>query len=532
MNNSTAVYLEYIKKVCPTLEAEWLSKIVNCLENTSWEEPNSATDFNNIAVVALIEAEACKELSLRTLYLEIADEALNKGIELEGHPLCAAHLSMLMSMTGQMQKAWEFAWYGWLAALNVQDSPLDETSEIAIIYIPNKYHNFTSDFSKKFAKILTEEHKWNQYIMILSEALCRSFLVFYSSMGLRLLQVAVQVYPDSMELNFKLGVSSITNKQWEGIFYLHRASHLAAEDPRILQAIYLAYRDLGNLSLASKWFDRACQLRDRDPDDIKWQWTNLTNNSNLTYALFDEDILLAVEASFNSLVTSVLIAEGDWFETEMEFWRNWVKPGMTVIDVGANVGVYTFSAARRVGNQGKVLAVEPFSGCVRCLEETCRLNQLSWVKVCAGAASDRQGKARLSLCESSELNELVTDDHNPEIKPGTFEEVQCFTLDSLIEKESLNQVDIVKIDAEGHELSVLAGSEKILSEFAPVILYENIAGSKGSNLQVANYLISKGYQLFRYQPYIEDLIPIEDTADLQGNLNVIALPESKVTSVR
>jgi ribosomal protein L11 methylase PrmA len=61
-----------------------------------------------------------------------------------------------------------------------------------------------------------------------------------------------------------------------------------------------------------------------------------------------------------SIVTSVLIAEGDWFEKEMEFWRNWVKPGMTVIDVGANVGVYTFSAAVKVGSEGCVLAVDLF----------------------------------------------------------------------------------------------------------------------------------------------------------------------------
>lgn len=532
MNNSTKVYLDYLKKFCPTLEADLLSAITSSLDNTSWEEPTSATDFNNIAVVALIEAEACQDLSLRSLYLEIASEALNNGLELEKNPLCAAHLSMLMSMTGQMQQALEIAWSAWMAVLNLKNSEPTEQTQPLIVYLPQNQKKFFNNYlAESLYHIMKTPSPANQYLMILTEALCRSCLVFYSSMGLRLIQLAVQMFPAAVDLNYKLGISSITNKQWEGLFYLHRARQLSPNQSRILQALYLAYRDLGNIQVAQEYLELANQLYQQNPNDIELQWSQLSSDRILTYVPFDSNILLAVEASFSSFVTSVLMAEGDWFEKEMEFWRNWIKPGMTVIDVGANVGVYSFSAAQRVGDRGKVLAVEPFSGCVRCLEETCQLNQLSWVKVCAGAASDRQGTARLSLCPASELNELVSDDNTTEMRPGTFEEVACFTLDSLIEQENIAQVDIVKIDAEGHELSVLAGSETILSEFAPVILYENIAGSKGSNLPVANYLIGKGYKLFRYQPYLEDLIPIDDTEDLQGNLNVIALPESKVTSV-
>jgi FkbM family methyltransferase len=66
----------------------------------------------------------------------------------------------------------------------------------------------------------------------------------------------------------------------------------------------------------------------------------------------------------------------------MEFWRNSIREGMTVIDVGANAGVYTFSAAHRVGKTGKVIAIEPFSQCIQLLEETCRVNQFSWVYPC------------------------------------------------------------------------------------------------------------------------------------------------------
>jgi FkbM family methyltransferase len=233
-------------------------------------------------------------------------------------------------------------------------------------------------------------------------------------------------------------------------------------------------------------------------------------------------MLLAVEPSFQSIVTSVLLTYGDWFEQEMEFWRDQIQPGMAVIDVGANVGIYTITAARRVGKTGRVIAVEPFSNCVQCLQETCRVNDLNWVTVCRSAASDRNGTIRLALHDASELNQVITTED--ELASGTYEEVPCFSLDTLIEQEKLHQVDFLKIDAEGHELQVLQGSDRLLQRFSPTILYENIAGSQGSNTPVADFLMARGYRLYRYQPFVKQLIPLNSPTDLHGSLNIIALP--------
>jgi FkbM family methyltransferase len=241
---------------------------------------------------------------------------------------------------------------------------------------------------------------------------------------------------------------------------------------------------------------------------------------------------IAIESSFQSIVTGVLLAQGKWFEAEMEFWQDCIQPGMTIIDVGANVGVYTFSAAQRVGPTGCVLAVEPFSGCVRCLEETCRVNQLDWVKICRGAASDRNGTVCLGLHAASELNQVI-EVHSDGVAPNASEQpglqvesVPSFTLDTLMMQERLVRVDVLKIDAEGHELQVLQGSDRLLRQFSPVILYENLAGKANSNLPVAEFLVNLGYQLFRYQPYLKKLIPIESQADLATMLNIIAIRAS------
>jgi hypothetical protein len=76
-----------------------------------------------------------------------------------------------------------------------------------------------------------------------------------------------------------------------------------------------------------------------------------------------------------------------------------------------------------------------------------------------------------------------------------------------------------------HGYSLKKICDRILTEFASIILYKNIAGHQGSNLPVADYLRRIGYQLFCYQPYLQKLILVDvNTANIQHSLNMIALP--------
>lgn len=529
-SSSVSSYQNYLNNTCLNIDVDKLSlKFTNLLDNTSWSDPTSAVDLNNFAVITLVEAEECQDPLLRGFYLETAIEALNKGIELYNHPLCIAHLAVVFAMTGEFEQVTQTAFPALIDVLKstyVDEQPISP----GIVYLAPS-SDFLNNRSEKLNTILQLEDGYVQALLLLSEALCKSQLVLYNSTGLRLLYLAAQLSPNFTSVNLKLGIYSIINNQWEGLLYLYRAREVEPNSPTILQALYLAYRDLGQMETANFWLNLNHERNQNKQNSLDWQWSNLELNSLITYVPFESKLLLAVEPSLSSLVTSLLLAEGDWFEREMEFWRSSIKPGMTVIDVGANVGVYTFSAAIRVGEEGCVVAVEPFSGCVRCLQETCRINELSWVKVCAGAASNQEGTAKLALYKASELNEIVDSNSQLVSASGTFEEVKCFSLDSLIEQENLSKVDFLKIDAEGHEIKVLEGSSRILTDFAPTILYENVAGNKGDNIDVANFILSKGYQLFRYQPYLQQLIPITSLEDLQGRLNLIALPNNKASAL-
>ncbi len=516
-------YLQYIKQSAPNIEVGSLSQITHILENTSWENPNSSSDWNNVAVVALAEAEQYSDdMETRSLYLEMAFDALNNGLELEQHPLCAAHLALVHSMIGETQRAIEIAFNTFINTLYVAYESTNTDSQYLVYLFPKQQGLSKSDYQLT-QTALYRQSSYQQALIVLSQVLCSSQLVFYNAVGRRFLQLASQVIPESASIALQLGISSLMANEWEGILHLHRAKQLAPYSSATHQALYLTYRDLNQIETANYWLKLSQEFYQRNPQSPDWQWTQLETENAFTYVPF-EGLAMAVEPSLRSIVTSLLIGEGEWFEKEMEFWRHFIKPGMTVIDVGANAGVYTFSAALQVGSEGRVLAVEPFSSCVNYLKETCRVNKLTQVTVCSGAASNFNGTVKLLLHNASELNEVVSSEAAENMLDSRFEEAECFTLDSLVEREKLERVDILKIDAENHELAVLEGSNKILSEMAPIILYENIAGSKGSNFQVAEYLNKLGYQLFKYQPYLQNLVPLELLEDIQGHLNLIAFP--------
>lgn len=514
-------YCDYLLNRYPDMDTGVLRSVEAIAENTNWDRPVSSLDWNNLAVVTLIEAEQSEDLQVRGKYINKAVEILEQGFALDGNPLCAAHYAFIQSATDQKAKALNVALNELLKLLQ----PIYTSNTITspgLIYFPPSAARVSADIC--FA--LQLENGYTQALTIFSEVLWRSQLVFYNHLGMRFLELATRLFPNSLAtVHLRLGITNLMQDKVEGLLNLHLARQIDPNNASILQALYLGYAKIGDLKTANYWLETA-RNNHLNRDNAAWQWSRSPidpTGDTMTYVCFEQDLVMAVAPSFSSMVTSVLVSEGDWFEREMEFWRYWVQPGMTVIDVGANAGVYTFSAARRVGSSGLVLAVEPFSKCVKYLQETCRVNQMNWVRVCAGAASDRNSTAKLAINSASELNEIIIEGTVADRTNENFEEVTCFTLDSLIEKEGVNRVDLLKIDAEGHEIQVLMGSDRILTEYRPTILYENIASTSASNQTVADFLRSIGYKLYLYRSYVRQLVPIGSNKDLEGNLNIIAI---------
>ncbi len=200
-----------------------------------------------------------------------------------------------------------------------------------------------------------------------------------------------------------------------------------------------------------------------------------------------DGITIAVPASLSCVSTYVLLEQEAWFEKECAFVRRYLKPGMNVIDIGANIGVYSLPMAMQVAPGGRVIAYEPASEPRRLLEISRQFNQANNLEVVAAAVSDGERQGHLALGSSSEYNSLGG--------TGPGEDVRITSLDLEEVTRSLQSPDFVKIDAEGEEERILAGGRAFFDRHSPLVMFENSDTRFSANLRDAFAHI--GYESYR-----------------------------------
>jgi FkbM family methyltransferase len=204
-------------------------------------------------------------------------------------------------------------------------------------------------------------------------------------------------------------------------------------------------------------------------------------------------------APIDDLIGQRIMATG-WFEaTQIEAVQRLIddpdfigfqlRPNGALVDVGANIGLYSIAFARCFQ---RVLAIEANPTTFAVLQANMALKQLSQVACVCAAASDRAGEAVLHVPENGNLG-WATLEHRPETK-RTAQAVSCRSLDDIVREHLDGQrVALVKIDVEGHEPKVLEGGRGMLARDRPVVLFEVSYGSAGG---CARLLRSVGYSRF------------------------------------
>jgi FkbM family methyltransferase len=173
----------------------------------------------------------------------------------------------------------------------------------------------------------------------------------------------------------------------------------------------------------------------------------------------------------NSALDRELIYNG--FESaETDFVGKFLKPGMTVLDIGAHHGLYTLLASKRVGRRGRVIAFEPSPRERRRLMRHVRVNRCKNVEVEAIALGERAGEADLFLVEG--LHDWCNSLRPPDIDERTTTvRVEVRPLDDVLRVLGVSRVDFIKLDVEGAELSFLHGAKHLLEgRVRPAILAE------------------------------------------------------------
>jgi FkbM family methyltransferase len=152
---------------------------------------------------------------------------------------------------------------------------------------------------------------------------------------------------------------------------------------------------------------------------------------------------------------------------ERIFYLNFLREGMTVFDVGANVGELTLLFSRFAGESGAVHAFEASGSVYKKLELVCRAAGKRNVELNHLALSDVNGSIRLHVYEDaySSFNSQAArplKNYGLPLEPIELEEVSAVTIDDYCQDKKIERIDLLKIDVEGAELQVMRGARRML----------------------------------------------------------------------
>ena len=166
-------------------------------------------------------------------------------------------------------------------------------------------------------------------------------------------------------------------------------------------------------------------------------------------------------------VTLEAESTGEYEPVTTRLLETLLKEGMTFVDVGAHVGLFTLPAVKWVGKTGKVIAFEPHPMNYSMLSENISSNGFAGLVVTnQTAVSDETGRVGLHL---STFN---TGDHQLFNKGGRKTvEVKCTTLDDYFEAGT--EIDVIKMDVQGAEAAAFRGMKRVLEDnFAIKVIWE------------------------------------------------------------
>ena len=155
-------------------------------------------------------------------------------------------------------------------------------------------------------------------------------------------------------------------------------------------------------------------------------------------------------------------------EAALDYVKRRLKPdgSIVVVDVGANVGQFALMAANRL-QPTKIYSFEPSSQAFQMLQEEIRdADLLSVISPQPCALSDREGEVVLYSSHHGATIASLYNLRNPPVafKPEFNQTVVTKTLDRFCYEHGIQEIKYLKIDVEGHELSVLLGAQRMLSE--------------------------------------------------------------------
>lgn len=175
-----------------------------------------------------------------------------------------------------------------------------------------------------------------------------------------------------------------------------------------------------------------------------------------------------INVNTKNFIDANIFYTGDYEPYLKVKFKELIKEGDIILDVGANIGFHTLYFAELTGKMGKVIAFEPIPINFNALQKNINLNDFNQILIINKALGN--------------TNTLLNIHINPETQnPGAFNlfddgvknlTIACVRGDDYLNESGSRRVDFIKVDVEGFELEVFKGLEQTIKQFMPIIIFE------------------------------------------------------------
>lgn len=207
-----------------------------------------------------------------------------------------------------------------------------------------------------------------------------------------------------------------------------------------------------------------------------------------------------------------------------------------VLDIGANIGIVAANLARHLGRGRRLHAFEPAAETMKLAAATLALNRLDNFTLTCVAVSDRDGVTTFQSAPGNSAIASVNRHDFPFLNKWVEVSVPSRRIDTLVAERGCRQLSLIKIDVEGHEMSVLRSAAVTIRELRPTIVYEYTPAAASSHGWTAedSVRLLQGVVPFNFEALVEpSLERIEETGQIvpfplpegiQNQVNVFARP--------
>jgi FkbM family methyltransferase len=225
-----------------------------------------------------------------------------------------------------------------------------------------------------------------------------------------------------------------------------------------------------------------------------------------------------------------LFGKGLAEKQEVQLFRRHLRPGMTIVDMGANIGFYTVLFSTLVGERGAVYAFEPDPFCSGILRDRIRVLPIQNVHVETAALGEGECKATL-YCSKRDRAENRVYPFDSSVPVETVQ-VPMLGLDMYCSNNRIDRIDAVKIDVEGLEVSALRGMRDIMGKSPPAWMFiefspVQLRGAGASSEAFWQVLAGDGYICY----FLNDQGQLRKISDTPAFTKAHARSESNIWAV-